>query len=60
MLFRSRTAHVTFRLDPRSFASWDATAHVWKVAGGEYRLMLGAGSRDIRLRDTIRLPPMNG
>ncbi|MGH3382323.1 MAG: glycoside hydrolase family 3 C-terminal domain-containing protein [Actinoallomurus sp.] len=54
------TRHVTFALNPRSFASWDTTAHAWQVTGGEYHVMLGAGSRDIRLRDTITLPPMKG
>jgi beta-glucosidase len=53
-----RTRHVTFRLTARSFASWDTTAHAWRVAGGEYRVMVGAGSRDIRLRQSVRLPAM--
>jgi beta-glucosidase len=53
-----RTGHVTFHLTPRSFASWDAAAHAWRVTGGEYRVMLGAGSRDIRLRQPIDLPAM--
>jgi beta-glucosidase len=55
-----RTRHVTFRLNPRSFASWDTTSHAWQVTGGTYRVMLGAGSRDIRLRTSIALPAMKG
>lgn len=52
-----QTRHVTFRLDFRSFASWDTTSHGWTVTGGTYRIMLGAGSRDIRLQQEIQLPP---
>jgi beta-glucosidase len=55
-----QTRHVTFRLTPRSFASWDAVAHAWRVAGGDYRVMVGAGSRDLPLGETINLPKMNG
>jgi beta-glucosidase len=55
-----QTRHVTFRLTPRSFASWDTSAHAWRVAGGAYRVMVGEGSRDIRLRATITLPPGEG
>jgi beta-glucosidase len=55
-----QTRHVTFHLSPRSFASWDATSHAWRVAGGTYRVMVGAGSRDIRLRQTLELRPMAG
>lgn len=54
------TRQVTFTLTPRSFASWDTGAHAWKVAGGDYHIMVGAGSRDIRLRQDIHLSPMNG
>jgi beta-glucosidase len=52
-----QTRHVAFTLTPRSFASWDAASHGWKVAGGTYRIMLGAGSRDIRLRADVQLAP---
>jgi beta-glucosidase len=55
-----RTRHVTFHLDSRSFASWNTTSHAWQVTGGTYHLMLGAGSRDLRLRREIHLPPTKG
>jgi beta-glucosidase len=55
-----QTRHVTFHLTSRSFAYWDTTAHAWKVAGGAYRVMVGEGSRDVRLHTTITLPPGNG
>jgi beta-glucosidase len=55
-----QTRHVTFQLNSRSFASWDVTSHAWTVTGGTYHLMLGAGSRDVRLRREIHLPPTKG
>jgi beta-glucosidase len=52
-----QTRHVTFTLGSRSFASWNTTTHAWTVTGGTYRIMLGAGSRDLRLQQRIRLAP---
>lgn len=42
------TAAVKLRLTPRDFAVWDAATHAWRVPVGEYRLRVGASSRDIR------------
>ena len=52
-----RTGHVTFTLPRRAFAYWDTTSHGWRVAGGAYRIMVGGGSRDIRLRGGLGLAP---
>jgi beta-glucosidase len=35
-------------LDRRSFSRWDANRHAWVVDPGDYRLCLGASSRDIK------------
>jgi beta-glucosidase len=59
-LMPGQTRHATFTLGSRSFASWDTTTHGWTVTGGTYRLMLGAGSRDIRLQREIHVPPTRG
>jgi beta-glucosidase len=45
---------VTFSLDGRSFAYWDTPTTKWKVAPGLYRILIGASSRDIRLRGFVR------
>jgi beta-glucosidase len=45
---------VTFALNARSFAYWDVTSAKWRVAPGLYRILVGASSRDIRLRSFIR------
>lgn len=47
---------VTLTVDPRLLATWDKAAHGWHVAAGEYRVMLGASSRDIKETVTVRLP----
>jgi beta-glucosidase len=44
---------VTFQLDPRAFAFWDARVHAWAVESGEFELLAGASSRDIRLRTVV-------
>jgi beta-glucosidase len=51
-----QTGHFTFTLDARAFSFWDATAHRWRVAGGQYRIEVGRGSRDLRLNGTVTLP----
>lgn len=43
-------------VDPRLFAMFDDATHQWRVAGGTYKLMLGASSRDIRGSTTVTLP----
>jgi beta-glucosidase len=47
---------VRFGLSPRAFAFWDVPFHAWKVEPGEFTILVGASSRDLRLtgRVTIR------
>ncbi len=49
-----RSTRVTFALDARSFSYWDTPTAKWKVATGLYRILIGASSRDIRLRGFVR------
>ena len=44
-------------VDPRLLATFDDTAHAWRVAGGQYRLMLGASSADLRSNTTVTVLP---
>lgn len=41
---------LTFRLGVRDLSSFDAARSAWVAAAGEYRLKIGASSRDIRAR----------
>ncbi|HEY2072843.1 MAG TPA: glycoside hydrolase family 3 C-terminal domain-containing protein, partial [Gaiellaceae bacterium] len=49
-----RSTVVTFALDGRSFAYWDTPTAKWRVTPGLYRILVGASSRDIRLRGFVR------
>lgn len=49
-----RSAQVTIALTPRSFSVWDSAAQRWRVRRGLYRILVGASSRDIRLRGSLR------
>lgn len=42
--------HVNFDIDPSNFAFLDVAMR-WKIERGEYELLVGASSEDIRLRD---------
>ena len=45
---------VRFPLDTRAFSSWDEPSGRWRVADGCYAIGVGASSRDLPLRGTIR------
>jgi beta-glucosidase len=49
-----RSARVTLTLGSRAFAYWDSPAARWRVTPGLYRILVGASSRDIRLRGFLR------
>jgi beta-glucosidase len=42
------TATARFALDDLAFAHWDVDAGGWATAGGEFEILVGASSRDIR------------
>jgi beta-glucosidase len=48
-LSSGQTRHVTFDLDWQDLANWDATARGWIVTPGQFQVLAGASSRDIRL-----------
>ncbi|MCX6138903.1 MAG: glycoside hydrolase family 3 C-terminal domain-containing protein, partial [Ignavibacteriales bacterium] len=51
-----QTGHIRLKLDFRSFAYWDTTRHDWSVAPGNYQILVGSSSRDIRLQGQIKIP----
>lgn len=46
---------VEFILEPRAFSYWSVAEHNWIVAPGAYALAVGSSSRDLPLREQIRL-----
>jgi beta-glucosidase len=52
-LSSGQTQHVTFNLDWQDLANWDATARGWIVTPGQFQVLVGASSRDIRLTGTF-------
>ncbi|MFJ4163932.1 beta-glucosidase [Microbacterium sp. NPDC089698] len=57
------SARVGFELENRDFAYWDSAAErldgktgLWRREGGEFRIDIGASSRDIRLSSSLVLP----
>lgn len=49
------TKTVTMTLDKRSFAWYSTDLHDWYAASGEYEILIGASSRDIRLTENVHL-----
>ncbi len=44
---------VAITLEPRAFAYWDDAKKQWAVDAGTYQVLVGASSRDIRLRGKV-------
>lgn len=47
------TKPVTVTLDSRAFAYWNTQTHDWTVDPGQYGILIGASSRDIRLTGQV-------
>ena len=46
-------AELTFTLQDRDLAYWDAARHSWQVEPGRFEIQVGRSSRDIRLRQSF-------
>ena len=46
---------VSIELNPRAFAYYNTDIKDWHVESGEFEILVGASSRDIRLRDAIEV-----
>jgi beta-glucosidase len=46
-------------VDPRLLATFDDAGHAWRIAGGQYRLSLGASSADLRTNTSVILAPLS-
>ncbi|KAK4175089.1 glycoside hydrolase superfamily [Triangularia setosa] len=49
------TRQVTFELTRRDLSVWDVVKQQWKMRRGEYKVQIGASSRDLRLELVITL-----
>jgi beta-glucosidase len=51
-----QSKRLTLTVDPRLLATFDDPSNSWRIAGGAYRLTLGASSRELGSSATIQLP----
>ncbi len=60
-LVPGETKEVSVTLEPdatsRPLSYWNVDAHGWEIAGGDYRVYVGASSRDLRLTGILRVHP---
>lgn len=49
------TQTAEFTLDKRSFAFYDTDSCDWQIEGGDFDLLIGASSRDIRCRASVKV-----
>ncbi len=53
------TKNITFSLDYRAFAYYNTNLHTWTAEKGEFQLLIGRSSQDIRQSSTIHLTETN-
>lgn len=46
---------VSIDLEKRAFAFYNVDAHAWQVESGEFKILVGASSRDIRLTASVNI-----
>ena len=49
---------VRFTLGKRAFAFWDVRLHDWRVEAGEFTILVGASSRDLRGEARVTVTPV--
>jgi beta-glucosidase len=52
-----QTRTITFSLDREAFWYFDVTRNTWMAEPGDFEILVGSSSRDIRLRETFTLTP---
>jgi len=52
---RGETKHITLELNKDAFSFYDINAHDFIVEKGDFEILVGASSSDIKLRTTINL-----
>ena len=50
---------VDVAVDPRLLATFDESAHAWRIAPGSYSLTLGASAADLRSKTSVILPGLS-
>lgn len=50
---------VTLTLDSRAFSYYNVNIRDWHIESGDFEILVGASSRDIRLKDTVNVTSSN-
>ncbi|HEY9363950.1 MAG TPA: fibronectin type III-like domain-contianing protein, partial [Chitinophagaceae bacterium] len=48
---------VEFKIPVQELQKWDLQQHQWKLYPGEYTVLIGSNSQNIKLRSTITVKP---
>lgn len=59
-LLPGETKRVTFRLNNKALSYWDTKANKWVEQNGDYHVMIGSSSRDIRLQNDFKVKGASG
>ena len=49
------TREISIPLDDRAFAFYDVSSQAWVIEPGQFEILVGASSRDIRLKETVEI-----
>ena len=53
----NETKTITFKLNREAFWCFDIIKNTWSIEPGDFEILIGASSRDIRLNGTVTLEP---
>ncbi len=51
----SQSQSVSLNIDPRLLATFDSASKMWRIAAGDYKVMLGASATDMVQTATLHL-----
>jgi len=54
-LSKGEEREVSFTLDSNSFSYYDTESAQWQIESGDFEILIGASSRDIRLNETVNV-----
>lgn len=55
LIEKGKSLRYTIHLGPEAFQHYDTASHSWKADKGEYKILVGASSADIRLEASVKL-----
>jgi beta-glucosidase len=54
---KEKSKTVQFKIPLQELQKWDLQQHQWKIYPGDYSVLIGSSSQDIKLKSTVTVKP---